>query len=215
MASRIPLIRMLRGKMLRIAELQDAVIVELSKHVDFVLRGGTAVWRVYGGKRFSYDIDLYCPQPESIPEVLSRSFNLPHSMITGSGYLYLRVSDGETVEVEAARPLKEVDAVEAEYWLVDGTKLVVKALSPCALLEEKVSAYIDRRKARDLYDAYYMLDFCEDAERLRRAAQSLLAALTEPPEDYSLLDELILAGRAPSFRTIVEKVRRVASQEVR
>ncbi|MEM4029891.1 MAG: hypothetical protein QXO02_08360, partial [Thermofilaceae archaeon] len=62
-------------------------------------------------------------------------------MITGSGYLYLRVSDGETVEVEAARPLKEVDAVEAEYWLVDGTKLVVKALSPCALLEEKVSAY--------------------------------------------------------------------------
>ncbi|MEM1668801.1 MAG: nucleotidyl transferase AbiEii/AbiGii toxin family protein [Thermofilaceae archaeon] len=77
MASRIPLIRMLRGKMLRIAELQDAVIVELSKRVDFVLRGGTAVWRVYGGKRFSYDIDLYCPQPESIPEVLSRSFNLP------------------------------------------------------------------------------------------------------------------------------------------
>ncbi|MEM0377294.1 MAG: nucleotidyl transferase AbiEii/AbiGii toxin family protein [Thermofilum sp.] len=213
MASRIPLIRILRGKMLRIAELQDAVIVELSKHVDFVLRGGTAVWRVYGGKRFSYDIDLYCPQPESIPEVLSRSFNLPHSS-TVPGYLYLRVSDRETVEVEAARPSREVDAVEAEYWLVDGTKLVVRALSPCALLEEKASAYLDRRKARDLYDVYYMLDFCEDAERRRSAARPLLAALTEPPGDYSLLDELILAGRAPSFKTVVEKVRRAASQEV-
>lgn len=213
-SSRIPLIRLLRGKLLRIAELQDAVIVELSKHADFVLRGGTAVWRVYGGKRFSYDIDLYCSQPESVPLILSRSFSVAHSRVTGRGYVYLRVGDREIVEVEVARPARDVDWVEAEYWLVDGTKLVVKALSPCALLEEKVLAYLDRRKARDLYDIYYMLDFCEDTIRLRSTAQSLLSALAEAPEDYGLLDELILAGRAPSFKTVVERVRRVASQEV-
>lgn len=213
-SSGMPLIRLLKGKLLRIAELQDAVIVELSKRVDFVLRGGTAVWRVYGGKRFSYDIDLYCYQPESIPSILSRSFSVVHSRVTGAGYVYLRVSNGEVVEVEAARLTGGVDWVEEEYWLVDGTKLVVKALSPCALLEEKVAAYLDRRKARDLYDVYYMVDFCDDAERLRKAARLLLNALAEPPEDYGLLDELILIGRAPSFKTVVEKVRRAASQEV-
>lgn len=211
----MPLARILRGKLLRIAELQDAVIVELSKRVDFVLRGGTAVWRVYGGKRFSYDIDMYCPEPESVPAILSRSFNVVHFRVTGAGFVYLRISDREVVEVEVARPVKDVDWMEAEYWLVDGTKLVVKVLTPCALLEEKVSAYLDRRKARDLYDVYYMLDFCEDPERSRKTASSLLSALAEPPGDYSLLDELILVGRAPSFKTIVEKVRKVAAQEVR
>lgn len=214
-SSRIPLIRLLKGKLLQVAELQDAVVVELSRRVDFVLRGGTAVWRVYGGKRFSYDIDLYCPQPEDLPAILSKNFNVIHSRVTGAGYVYIRIGDREVVEVEAARLAESVDWVESEYWLVDGTRLVVKALSPCALLGEKASAYLDRRKARDLYDVFYMMDFCENVEKLRSTARSLLYALAEPPEDYSLLDELILAGRAPSFETIARKVRRIASQEVR
>ncbi|MEM3137405.1 MAG: nucleotidyl transferase AbiEii/AbiGii toxin family protein, partial [Thermofilaceae archaeon] len=209
--SRIPLIRLLRGKLLRVAELQDAVIVELSRRADFVLRGGTAVWRVYGGKRFSYDIDIYCSQPEDLPAILSRNFNVVHFRVTGTGYVYIRIGDREIVEVEAARFAESVDWVESEYWLVDGTKLVVKALSPCALLEEKASAYLDRRRARDLYDVFYMMDFCENVEKLRNTARSLLGVLAEPPEDYDLLDELILAGRAPSFGTIAGKVRRIAS----
>jgi hypothetical protein len=62
--SGFPLSRLLKGKLLRIAETQDAVITYLvSRGVEFVLHGGTAVWRVYGGKRVSIDIDVYAENP--------------------------------------------------------------------------------------------------------------------------------------------------------
>lgn len=160
-------------------------------------------------------MDLYCPQPESVPRVISDPFNVVYSKVTGSGDIYLRVSDWKVIGVEVARPSGSVDWVEADYWLVDGTKLVLKTLSPCALLVEKASANLDRRRARVLYDVYCLLDFFEGMERLRCVARWLFGVLSEPPEDYCLLDELILVGRVPSLKTVFEKVRRVAAQEVR
>jgi predicted nucleotidyltransferase len=60
-----PLSRLLKGKLLRIAETQDAVITyPISRGVEFVLHGGTAVWRIYGGKRGSIDVDVYAENPE-------------------------------------------------------------------------------------------------------------------------------------------------------
>ncbi len=50
MHKKIPLIRFLKGNMLKIAEMQDLLVLELSREVDFVVHGGTAIWRIYGGK---------------------------------------------------------------------------------------------------------------------------------------------------------------------
>ncbi|MEM3215724.1 MAG: nucleotidyl transferase AbiEii/AbiGii toxin family protein, partial [Candidatus Micrarchaeaceae archaeon] len=44
----------------RIAMLQDTAIDIVDKAIkNYVLHGGTAIWRCYNGDRFSYDLDFY------------------------------------------------------------------------------------------------------------------------------------------------------------
>jgi len=52
MVYKLPLAKILKGRILKIAEFQDLIVIELCKRFDFILRGGTAIWRIYGGKRF-------------------------------------------------------------------------------------------------------------------------------------------------------------------
>ena len=59
--------RVLKGSMLRVAEMQDILVLELLGNIDFVVHGGTAIWRIYGGKRLSYDVDIYCQDVEENP----------------------------------------------------------------------------------------------------------------------------------------------------
>ena len=87
--------------------------------------------------------------------------------------------------------------------------MVVKTLTPEDLLRQKVDAFIDRRKARDLYDIYYLLDFCE-RERIMDPLGKLLPLLESPPDDFDGLKELVLVGRTPSFDAIRLKVRTYA-----
>ncbi len=209
MHRKIPLIKVLKGVMLKIAEMQDILVLELSRKIDFIVHGGTAIWRIYGGKRFSYDVDIYCQDVEEIPEVLSSSLNVTRVKLTPSRVLYLRVSNGVEVELEASPMFEEREVVEEDFWLVDGSSIVVKTLTPCSLLKEKIQAYMNRRKARDLYDVYYLLGMCEDLS-IRELIRELLLALKSPPEDYSILKEIVLMGKPPSFETIVRKVERFA-----
>ena len=98
---KISLAKILRGRLLEIAELQDLLVIELSKRFDFVLHGGTAVWRIYGGKRFSYDVDVYLAKPEDVMRFLSdaRWAELTKHRIT-AGRAYFRVEDRVPVELE-------------------------------------------------------------------------------------------------------------------
>ncbi len=212
MYKRIPLRRILRGNMLKIAEMQDILVLELLKSVDIVIHGGTAIWRIYGGKRFSYDVDVYCQDVERIPDILSRTLNITKVKLTPSRVLYMRVSDGAEVELEASPMFEERDVTEEDFWLIDGSSVVVRTLTPCSLLKEKISAYMSRRKARDLYDIYYLLDLCEDTgvKGVKDSLRQILPLLREPPPDYPILREIILMGRPPSFETIVRKVERFA-----
>ena len=56
-----PIADLITGVRLRLAELQDEVIDIIYNRVepDATLYGGTAIWRCYGGNRFSEDIDIY------------------------------------------------------------------------------------------------------------------------------------------------------------
>ncbi len=211
--SRIPLARILKGRLLRVAELQDLLVIELAKRFDFVLHGGTAVWRVYGGKRLSIDVDIYCREPERIGREFKSlpGIRVVREKLTPSRVLYLRVADefGAEVELEASPPFREIEVTEADYWTTDGGSLVLRVLTSCDLLREKIAAFRDRGKARDLYDVYYLLDLCEDPG-IGVELRSILPKLEIPPPDFGGLRELILLGRPPSFESIVRKVRRHA-----
>ncbi|BBE42799.1 nucleotidyl transferase AbiEii/AbiGii toxin family protein [Conexivisphaera calida] len=186
-------------------------MIELSRRFDFVLHGGTAVWRIYGGKRFSYDVDVYLAKPEDVLRFLSDAgwAELTKRRITGTGRAFFRMENRVPVELEISPPPEGLRPVEGDFWLTDGTSMVVKTLSPEDLLREKVDAFIDRRKARDLYDIYYLLDFCE-RERIMDSLGKLLPLLESPPGDFAVLRELVLVGRAPDFDAIRFKVRAYA-----
>jgi predicted nucleotidyltransferase component of viral defense system len=199
---RIPLIKILKGRLLKIAELQDAVILELSRRFNFVLHGGLAVWRVYGGKRFSLDIDIYHDNPRELVNIPFKSTRV----LTASGVLYLRIKDDVEIELEASPMFEEV--VEADYWLVDGSS-IIRTLKQEELVREKVRAFLERGKARDLYDIYYLLDLCDP--ELIREDMRVLSGKLRMPDDFSGLKELILMGIPPSFDAIERKVRKYAS----
>ena len=203
---RIPLIKILKGRLLKIAELQDAVILELSRRFNFVLHGGLAVWRVYGGKRFSLDIDIYHDNPR---ELVNIPFKSTRVKLTASGVLYLRIKDDVEIELEASPMFEEREVVEADYWLVDGSSIVVRTLKQEELVREKVRAFLERGKARDLYDIYYLLDLCDP--ELIREDMRVLSGKLRMPDDFSGLKELILMGVPPSFDAIERKVRKYAS----
>jgi len=195
----------------QIALLQDIIVLALAEE-RVVLHGGLAVWRVYGGKRFSYDVDLYHEDPEAIAARLAEveEVEVRKARLTEAGVLYARVAWGRAVvEVEVA-PLRKVKSVDGRYWMVDGTAVTVLTLTPEDLLREKIDAYLSRRQARDLYDIYYLLGVAR-VERLRKRLQKLLQALDQPPPDMRVLKELVLVGLPPRFETIRREVRRCAT----
>lgn len=212
MGCRLPLSKILRGKLLRTAELQDLIMFELSKSFSFVLHGGTAVWRVYGGKRFSYDIDVYHNNPEDVAKHFYSSdlFKVLKSKITPSKVLYLKIGNDVVSELESSPVPKWVKTVEASFWLVDGSSMVVATLTPESLLKEKVRAFIDRKTAKDLYDVFYLLDFC-DKSRIRGEVEKIMPLLESEPKDFPGLPELILVGKPPSFEAVVRKVKMYAA----
>jgi len=208
----LPLVKLLRRRVFQqIALLQDIVVLALAEERT-VLHGGLAVWRVYGGKRFSYDVDLYHEDPEAIAARLAEveEVEVRKARLTEAGVLYARVvREKAVVEVEVA-PLRRVKSVDGRYWMVDGTAVTVLTLTPEDLLREKIDAYLSRRQARDLYDIYYLLGVAR-VEGLRKRLQKLLQALDQPPPDMRVLKELVLVGLPPRFETIRREVRRCAT----
>lgn len=204
----MPLAKLLKGRLLRVGELQDTAMIELSQNFDFVLHGGTAVWRVYQGKRFSFDVHIYCRNTKEIAEHFSslEGIEVLKKKFTPSNVLYMRLKHIEEIELEASPFFKKIKPMEREFWLVDGGTMVVKTLSPEDIVNEKIEAYVSRRKVRDLYDIYYLLDFCETKiKNLDR----VLAVKAKPP-DFDGLKDLILLGESPSFETMLAKVKRYA-----
>lgn len=206
---KFPLKRLLKGKMLRIAELQDKLLIEISSRFEIILHGGTAIWRIYRGKRFSYDIDIYYADPAKILEYFkkSESFQLVRGKITSSNVLYLRFQENNSlVEVEASPLFKKMQSADGEFYLVGGDSIVLKTLTPSELLREKINAFRSREKARDLYDIFYLLDIVNTA-KIKNELKGLIPSLKVMPKDFSGLRELILVGKVPDFETVVRKVK--------
>jgi len=150
MYRKFPLIKVLKGRLLKTAEFQDEVVLSLiGNFKDIVFHGGTAIWRVYGGKRFSFDIDFYFPKPERIKQFVKRNFNVSKAKLTPSEVLYARIEkDSVEVELNVSPVFKKIEVVDREFFLATGDTIVVKTLSPENLIKEKVEAFLNRKKGQ-------------------------------------------------------------------
>lgn len=202
----LPIEAALSGKRLSLARMQDLVIRLIYDYAqpDAILYGGTAVWRCFGGGRFSEDIDIY------VKEGFSRKFEkiLSKSSISILGRdvelpLHMRLSDGET-EMLLEASVGRYESVISQYVRTDGTLMIITTLSPVELLIRKMEAYEGRRFVRDLYDIVHLTNYADrDDHYLKRRLKQFLKGIEEP-EDEGILASLVYKGPVMPFAKMVK-----------
>jgi len=210
---KIPLSKKLRKRAhIELAMLQDEVMevfYSLRTGPEPVLHGGTAIWRCYDGVRFSEDLDFYGEVPDGFDKALgtalaSRGLELVKYK-AAPNVIFAKISNGTaTVKLEVTRR-KPPERVLKSYVRTDGGSMDIYTLSPEELMKEKMAAYLGRRYIRDIYDIYHLSGHTErrDIEGIRDFLANIPA-----PVDEKNLRALIYTGIAPSFREIVDALRR-------
>ncbi|MEK6954263.1 MAG: nucleotidyl transferase AbiEii/AbiGii toxin family protein [Candidatus Micrarchaeota archaeon] len=201
---KLPLEKRLRKRMhVQIGSLQDEAMDVLYSISDkFTLHGGTAIWRCYGGGRFSEDIDLYATKlPDDFETTLadalkSRALQLQKFKKT-QNLIFCKISSPEAeirLEINFSANVK---AVPIPFEKIDGSSMIVLCLSVDDLIIEKANAYISRKLIRDIYDVYFLLPKITDAvilSRLKPLVQKFL-----DPFDEDNLKAIIYSGAIPTY----------------
>lgn len=194
---RIPLYNRLRKQAHKdIAAAQDLVMRDIYGYFPkAVFHGGTAIWRCYGGNRFSEDLDFYLPSKSGIPAFFQnlerQGFRILKQRVKENSLYSLVEFNRAQVRVEAVFTAKK-GAILKEYELADGNLMTVYALSAEELLQEKISACLKRKKARDLYDVFFLLRFVHERPK------NLAATASVQIEDEETLPAIILSGPIPT-----------------
>ncbi len=207
------------------AILEDSLVdLIYSSYDSLVMHGGTAIWRCYGGNRFSRDVDFYAnldPKDESAfqkelhkllaandypirEEKFNNKTNTLHVIVRGyntTGKLDITFAHAKGEAVEYAR--------------IDGSKRIIHALSPENLLNEKINVYVSKFKdgmaeIQDMYDIMVLKD------RVNNPSKKTLASLKnmistvrgKPPKNENELEGLILAGISIPYDRIIETLTR-------
>lgn len=187
-----------------VARLQDELVsVAYELDNNAVLHGGTAIWRCYGGKRFSEDIDLYAGAAgkwDEISQTISaRGLEASKLKKTGN-LLYAKVVNaGVEVRLEVNFAVRK-KGVLADYEKADGSFLQVLTLPPEELFLEKIAAYSNRRFARDLYDLAHLSPLV-DEKIVCKEAKKFVANIAKPV-DVENLKAIVYEGNIPSFEQL-------------
>ncbi|MFH1447645.1 MAG: nucleotidyl transferase AbiEii/AbiGii toxin family protein [Candidatus Micrarchaeota archaeon] len=209
----IPLERRLRKRMhVEIALLQDEVM-EILYGVDngLVLHGGTAIWRCYGGNRFSEDLDFYCSGIGKIEQkfrgvVDGRGLVIKKFKKTAN-LVFCKISDGNVeIRVEMNYSVKKASVVRS-YERTDGSFMDVLTLSPEDLILEKMAAYGERRFIRDIYDVYHLRNYLSKDEVVLGKVLELIGSIQKPVDEKNL-KAVVYSGTIPTFDQIIYSLKR-------
>ena len=214
----IPLINQLNKERHRqVAIAQDFLITELYRFFpQAVFHGGTAIWRCFHGGRFSEDLDVYIEKDKDQIERLftslqQKGMNVIKKKVSANS-LYSKIEfDRHIVSLEAV--FKKVKGTLAEYEKVDGNILMVYSLTSNQFIEEKVEAYLGRKKIRDLYDIFFLLSKADRLPKVVDALQKLLAEFSLP-EDETDLKSILLEGAMPDSKNMIEYIRRWVQKNI-
>lgn len=207
----IPLgIRLKREMHRNIAIAQDLIMEEVySAFNDAVLHGGTAIWRCYGGNRFSEDIDVYLKKDikrveQFFNSLEDKGFTIEKKKISKNSIFSKLIFNRTLVRFEAI--FKTVRGSLRDYETSDGNFIAVYALSPEELIAKKVDTYLKRLKIRDLYDIYFLLRHVKDNTKISSKLKQLIKEF-KPPIDEKDLKVIILEGLTPSTEKMLEYIK--------
>ncbi len=218
------------------AKMEDILIETLyGTYQDLVFHGGTAIWRCYGGNRFSRDLDFY--YRIKADQDRSSAYKEMQEFLKGKGFVvksssYNRYTDTFGIVVEGNTRVKmKTDmnfgykkGIPVEYLNVDDSKIIVLSLRPEELLNEKLGAYEDKLynsseikkpEAHDLYDIYYLTSLiASPSESSVARVQRLMKEIRgRPPSDMRSLGRLILSGVSPTFDFLMEKITKWSNEK--
>lgn len=202
----IPLILRLKKMQHKdIARAQDIIMEELYKIIDnAVLHGGTAIWRCYHGNRFSEDIDVYLPDNEKIniffENLEKKGFIIEKKKITENSLYSNLKFDRTYIRFEAL--FKKVKSVLRDYETIDGNFITVSTLTQEELIREKINAYLNRNKIRDLYDIFFLLRYVQKIAELKKIIEEF-----KDPIDEKDLKILIFEGVVPDSKKMMEYIK--------
>jgi len=211
----IPLEKRLRKSIhKKIASTQDLIVENLYNFFPkAIIHGGTAIWRCYSSKRFSEDIDVYIPKEqkkevlfeEFIDSLKANGFVVKKFKFTNNSVFCKLEKDEIEIRFEVTfRTLKNF--LVKPFEATDGTFMNVYTLYTDDLLIEKINAYKSRKKVRDLYDIWFLLNLVEDKNKVKFYITNLLKDL-ERPRDYKTLKALIILGPVPTAENLIEGVK--------
>jgi predicted nucleotidyltransferase component of viral defense system len=197
-----------------IALAQDILIIEIyNSFSNAIVHGGTALWRCYGSNRFSEDIDVYLPlnvkeaNLENFINTLKRKDFVVNKFKKTNNSIFAKFSYLNVV-VRFEAVFKNIkDFITKNFEMSDGTSIIVNTLQPEEIIKEKVSAYIKRKKIRDLYDIFFLLKFVEDKEKIKTMLIKFLKEFTNPVDENEL-KVLIISGAVPKVKDMIEAVRK-------
>jgi len=210
----LPISRFLkRREEIKIALLEDEIVAIMLNITDKIaLHGGTAVWRCYGGKRFSTDIDVYAWDKNFKEKFISaiKDRGAEVTKFKGGTVSFIRVKK-DKVEIKVESRNLEKRAIMMPYEKFDGSKINVLVLSPEDLILEKIEAYLDRRAYKDLYDITVLLNNVNNYDKIKRPLSEFAKDIPMPDESVQSFTEFkatVYAGLIPTFEKMAEFVKR-------
>ncbi|MFA5381740.1 MAG: nucleotidyl transferase AbiEii/AbiGii toxin family protein [Candidatus Micrarchaeia archaeon] len=195
---------------LETAILQDIIMEKLVYSLDLVLHGGTSIWRVYKGNRFSEDLDFYMEkwEPDKIKETLKEleifEMKLKKFKKTKNTVFSVIEKNNVIVKVEASKKHWKFKEMLGEYEKTNGSYLPISTLSAEDLFKEKTKTYLNRRLIRDIYDIYFLFHQC-DFKKIEKTGKEFIKNIPFP-KDEDVLKSLILTGKVPTFNEIKLKL---------
>lgn len=212
MVPKIPIILKLKKEsQKKVARAQDIIVEELFKIFDkAVLHGGTGIWRCYNGNRFSEDVDVYIPKDlkkldQFFDILVKRGFIIVKKKV-GEKILYSNLKlDNFFVKFEAL--FKIIKGELKDYETADGNFLTINSLGTKTLIKEKINAYSNRLKIRDLYDIFFLLRFIDNKERIRKELKNFVNNFKKPSDEENL-KILIIEGLIPKSEDMLNYIKR-------
>lgn len=173
------------------------VLFGLSPSADLVFKGGTALAKVYFPEtwRLSEDLDFVTTSgaldgvPAMIEEALGRAASASGlelviaSRHANPGYVQLKVRysgplgrNWLKIDVTPEAPIAQVQALPLSRIYSDYPEFRVQAESLEEILAEKLRALIERKKVRDYYDVWRMIQLDLNRTQARALFEAKLAA---------------------------------------
>ena len=158
---------------------QDLFLFYLYKKTNkFIFKGGTALYKIYNLPRFSEDLDFSLVEhfsPDNaekiIKEIAENSSNFKiNSIKTTKDSLLIKLNCSSiltkqnTLRIDINFKNKIIKGFNVKNYIsdyIDINPFSLRILKPEEIISEKIHSILNREKARDLYDLFFLLRIAE------------------------------------------------------